>query len=99
MNATDVNKHLLPKIATAKGHLDRKQKNIRSTEKVPTNEDIGDTTPVPEPKTNDVFIAFLSADTDGTVYTDLTGKFPVTSRAGNKYVLVLYHYDSNAIIF
>ena len=99
VNAPDVSKHLLPTIATAKGHLDRKRKNIRSTEKVPPDKDVGDTTPVPEPKTNDVFIAFLSADTDGTVYTDLTGKFPITSRAGNKYVLVLYHYDSNAIIF
>ena len=57
-----------------------------------------DATRTAEPKTDDVFIAFLAADTDSTVYTDLTGKFPVTSRLGNKYVMVLYHYDSNGVI-
>ena len=53
----------------------------------------------PEEKNEDVFIAFLAADTNVTVYTDLTVKFPVTSIPGHKYVMVLYHYDSNRIIF
>ena len=56
-------------------------------------------TPSPEEKNEDMFIAFLSADTVGTVYNYLTGKFPVTSISGHKYVMVLYHYDSNGIIF
>ena len=30
-------------------------------------------------------------------YTDQTGRFPVTSSKGNKYILVAYHYDSNTI--
>ena len=47
----------------------------------------------PEEKNEDVFIAFLAADTIVTVYTDLTGKFPVTSISGHKYVMVLYHSD------
>ena len=55
-------------------------------------------TPSPEEKNEDVLISFLAADTTGTVYTDLTGKFPVTSISGHKYVMVLYHYDSNGII-
>eukprot|EP00957_Ditylum_brightwellii_P209505 15362027-Ditylum_brightwellii.AAC.1 len=29
---------------------------------------------------------------------DLTGKFPTTTQSGNKYVLVAYDYDSNAIL-
>ena len=53
--------------------------------------------PSPEEKNEDVFIAFLAADTNGTVYTDLTGKFLLTSISGHKYVMVLYHYDSNGI--
>ena len=56
-------------------------------------------TPSPEEKNEDVFIAFLSADTVGTVYNYLTGKFTVTSISGHKYVTVFYHYDSNRKIF
>ena len=33
----------------------------------------------------------------GKFYTDQTGRFPVTSSKGNKYILVAYHYDSNTI--
>ena len=97
-NTIDVAKHLTPTIATAKGHLDRKQKNIKSTQKE-TEEGKLDTTSGQEDKNEDVFIAFLAADTNGTVYTDLSGKLPVTSISGHKYVMVLYHDDSNGIIF
>jgi hypothetical protein len=34
----------------------------------------------------------------GQISTDLTGQFPVTSGRGNKYILVLYDYDGNAIL-
>ena len=32
------------------------------------------------------------------IFTDQTGQFPVTSGMRNKYVFVLYKYDSNAIL-
>ena len=32
------------------------------------------------------------------MYTDIAEKFPVISIEGNKYILVLYHYDTNAIL-
>jgi hypothetical protein len=32
------------------------------------------------------------------IATDLPGRYPVTSRKGNKYMFVLYDYDSNLII-
>jgi hypothetical protein len=35
---------------------------------------------------------------NGVIYTDPTRAFPVTSRAGNKYLLILYDFDSNAIL-
>ena len=37
---------------------------------------------------------------DGTdkIYSDLTGKFPIQSALGNKYILIVYHYDANAIL-
>ena len=54
--------------------------------------------PEQEMKTNEVFIAYFTTDKNGVVYTDLTGKFPITSLDGHKYILILYHYDSNAIL-
>ena len=34
----------------------------------------------------------------GLIHSDLTGRFPVTSSLGNQYILVVYDYDSNAIL-
>ena len=34
----------------------------------------------------------------GKVFSDQTGKFPVTSSRGNKYVMVVYDHDSNATL-
>ena len=45
--------------------------------------------PITEEKNKYVFIEFLAADTNGTVYTDLRGNFPLTSISGHKYVMVL----------
>ena len=98
INTTDVEKYHMPTIATAEGYLDRKRKNIKSTQK-DTEEEKLDMTPSPEEKNGYVPITFLSVDNNGTVYTDLTVKFPVASISGHKYVMVLYHYDSNGIIF
>lgn len=33
----------------------------------------------------------------GQIYTDQTGAFPVASTAGNRYIMILYDYDSNYI--
>ena len=33
-----------------------------------------------------------------TAYGDLTGQFPYNSSTGNKYIYVMYDYDSNAIL-
>jgi hypothetical protein len=32
------------------------------------------------------------------IYTELTGRFPTTSLGGNKYILILYDYDSNSVL-
>jgi hypothetical protein len=34
----------------------------------------------------------------GQTYTDQTGRFPVVSSKGNKYIMVLYEYDGNVIM-
>jgi hypothetical protein len=46
-------------------------------------------------KTQFVYAATIDA---GQIYTDQTGRFPVVSSKGNKYIMILYDYDSNAIL-
>ena len=49
--------------------------------------------------TIDMFcFATLADANEGTMYTDLTGRFPVMSFKGNQYLFVAYLYDHNAII-
>jgi hypothetical protein len=56
---------------------------------------------VPEPdldqgiKTQYIYTATIDA---GQIYTDQTGQFPVVSSKSNKYIMILYDYDSNAIL-
>jgi hypothetical protein len=56
---------------------------------------------VPDPdidheiKTQFVYAATIDAD---QIYTDQTGRFSVVSSKGNKYIMILYDYDSSAIL-
>jgi hypothetical protein len=34
----------------------------------------------------------------GNVFSDQTGRFPQTSSRGNKFIMIFYDYDSNAIL-
>jgi hypothetical protein len=89
-------------MATAKGHLDKHRKNTRSTKAktVATPEEPDPNMfPEQENKSNALFACFRLADEQGhIVYTYLMGAFPVISNAGNKYLLLIYDYDSNAIL-
>ena len=94
---SNIKKHLLPSPATAKGHLDQARKNTQST----TSAD--KTTPLTEPDTNQRVHTVFAATWDlptltGQIHSDLTGRFPVTSIQGHKYLLIVYDYDSNAIL-
>jgi hypothetical protein len=46
-------------------------------------------------KTQFVYAATIDA---GQIYNDQTGIFPVVSKKGNKYIMILYDYDSNALL-
>jgi hypothetical protein len=46
-------------------------------------------------KTQYVYAATIDA---GQIYTDQAGRFPVVSSRGNKYIMILYDYDSNTIL-
>ena len=40
----------------------------------------------------------LIIDLKGMISTDQTGRFPIVSQKRNQYTMVLYNYDSNAIL-
>ena len=78
----NIKKYLKPSIATLKGHMDQQRQNTNSTKKI-------------------VALNLISAgfiDLKGQIYTDQTGRFPVISRNGMQYLLVLYDHDTNAIL-
>ena len=89
-------KHLPPSIAMAKGHMKQLGKNIISTktlETTPTEEEPMETL---ETRFNYVFTKII--DNQQRITTNLTGRFPVTSNRGNKYLFVLYEYNRNSIL-
>jgi len=93
LSAKAVTKNKPKSIITAKGHLHGVRKNIRSTK--PPNQ------PQPEPthkKERDHKVYAATFDAPHTIATDLTGKFPVVSSQGNRYILILWDSDSNAIL-
>jgi hypothetical protein len=95
LNEHTVEKYLSKSTSTAKGHLNQQRKNARTTKIKdaqlldPENDkDHGI-------KTQFVYAANIDA---GQIYTDQTGRFTVVSSKGKKYIMILYDYDSNAIL-
>jgi hypothetical protein len=89
-----VEKHLSKYTSTTKDHLNQQMQNARTT-KIKGAKVI-----VTEPgidhgiKTQFVYAATIDS---GQIYTDQTGIFPVVSSKGNKYIMILYDYESNSI--
>jgi hypothetical protein len=95
LNEHRVEKHLSKSTATAKGHFNQQRQNARTTKikdaqllDSETDQDRGI-------KPQFVYAATIDA---GQIYTDQTGRFPVVSSRGNKYIMILYDYDSNTIL-
>jgi hypothetical protein len=99
-----ITKHLSKSLATSKGHLRMQQKNIQSTKTISSNLPMTeslDFSPSQEPhnaRTHAAFTTILPATDVQKSYSDQTGKFPLQSSRGYNYVMVLYDYDSNAIL-
>jgi len=94
-----IQKHLPESIATTKGHLRQERQNLYSTK--PSYKDI-----LLQPKLEDsnqktlnYFASIISPTSHNHEigFLDLTGKFPYTSGRGNKYLLIMYDFDSNGI--
>ena len=109
LTAKQITKYGQTTEATIKGHQHAKHSNIQSTKNIsrPTlpltfaavAANISAVPPLPlseaTTRTNQVFINI--EDPTGRIFTDQTGKFVCSSRKGNKYILILYDYDSNTI--
>ena len=95
-----IHKHLKKKQSTILGHLQQPRKGLRSTQEriVHPDPDIEhDQIPQSTQSENTNLFFFNTVDLAGKFYTDQTGRFPVTSIKGNKYILVAYQFDSNII--
>jgi hypothetical protein len=80
------------------------QKNLQSTKPIAASLPIAtslDVKPAQEnqnARTHAVFATVLPSSNLHKSYSDQTGKFPVQFSRGYNYVMVLYNYDSNAIL-
>jgi hypothetical protein len=81
--------------STTKGHLNKKRQNARTTKVKGTKVIV--TAPDLDHGINTQLVYAATIDA-GQIYTDQTGRFPVASSKGNKYIMILYDYDSNAIL-
>ena len=77
------------------GNMDQTRKHVHSTK---PDKDISTDKEQQEPNNHPTHNFFATIEETGKVYTAQTRRFPVRSSAGNHYNLVLYNYDSNAIL-
>ena len=91
LTAKLVTKYLGKSMATQKGHLQQQHKNVRSTKPKEVE-------PEAEGETHECYFIIEPLATKGKTFSDQTGKFPVTSSKGNKYIMIMYSYDANAIL-
>ena len=88
-------------MATAKGHLDSERKNLQST-KNPIIEDDNFPDKINN-ETHEIFVIIGDiqqfAIKTQKAYMDLTGRFPYKSSRGNQYLVIVYDYDANAIVY
>ena len=98
-----------PTLFAAKGHLNQERKNLQSTKIIQpsplTNKEeidmLNDHFPINEnlhSPTNECMAIIMPFTSKDTGYADLTGRFPFVSSRGNQYLLIVYDYDSNAIL-
>jgi hypothetical protein len=93
-----VHKHLPKSLATVKGHLNQQRKSLQSTKpnSIQPNDDLSPSSDSPNEQSHHLYAATI--ELTGQTATDLTGQFPSNSSRGNKYILILYNYNSNSIL-
>jgi hypothetical protein len=101
LTTTLIAKHFPDSDETQKGHMKGQRKGVRSTKvkkvKIKIEPGTEEVThhPTPAKKMNDIFVKMYELSDE--THTDQTGKFPVTSQRGYRYIMVGIHIDSNYI--
>jgi hypothetical protein len=90
-----VENHLSKSTSTTKGHLNQQRQNARTTKAKDPKVTVTEPDLDHVIKTQYIYAATIDA---GQIYTDQTVIFPVVSSKGNKHIMILYDYDSNAIL-
>ena len=106
-----IKKHLPSSETTTKGHFNQERKNLQSTKPSIINNkiklenspaeidaDFFPSSDSPNTKCHHCFATMESFEKTAKAYSDQTGKFPFTSSRGHKYLIIVYDYDSNAIL-
>eukprot|EP00984_Skeletonema_dohrnii_P002295 scaffold797_cov118-Skeletonema_dohrnii-CCMP3373.AAC.10 len=99
VNVKNVKKYYpVDAVETARGHMTQSRKNVRSTRRQAPQQPLEtmDASTLQNQKIRDVYIKVH--DMKDTIYTDQTGKVPIRSQRGNKYIMVMCEVDSNAIL-
>ena len=104
LNKKLITRNLPPKKSTIRAHIKQESQNIQSTKVLQvtledSHTDAFLTPDTPNVKTNGIWCILMQTKKGtGKAYIDLTGRFPIRSAQGNAYILVGFHYDSNAIL-
>ncbi len=96
LNERNVQKYYPKTIETAKGHLNQTRKNARSTKAKRAPLETWDTSQLHGKKVQDVYTETYKVRK--TMFSNQTGRFPIHSQQGNKYIMVMVEIDSNAIL-
>ena len=95
MTPKNISRHFPESDETQKGHMKQTKQGVRSTKIVDEDAMLG-VKHQPSVKHKDVYLIVFDA-TKKSMFSDQTGKFPITSARGNKYIMVAVELDGNYI--
>ena len=104
LTRANISKYVTETQETHMGHMQRIRQNLRSTRKEVAlylqNLETEGISIKQENKCGEVYLVVLDIRImNSTIYTDLTGAFPVTSERGNKLLYIAYSYDANGVLW
>ena len=80
---------------TEMGNMDQQRQDTGSTNPIPIKPDTMEEVPQLPNNNSSHHVYMTINDLDGKLYSDQTGRFPITSNRGNFYVVILYAVDGN----
>ena len=95
MTPENISRHFPESDETQKGHMKQTKQGVRSTKIVDEDAMLG-FKQQPGVKHKDVYLMVFDT-TKKSMFSDQTGKFPITSARGNKYIMVAVELDGNYI--